>query len=283
MVTDAVFADIEGDDRKELVVVGEWMEPKIFSLSNGRPVEIKTSLSAMKGWWQSIAVTDIDGDNLNDLVLGNIGENCYLQPSTVNPVKLWINDFDGNGTSDKIITRTIHTRDVPVFMKRDLTDQMPGLKKQNLKFVEYAKKSVQELFSDVLINKASVYNFTYNASCLAINKGKGNFEVKKLPLFTQLSSINAILITDINNDGKKDMIVGGNLFQFQPQFSRLDASYGQVLINKGKAELELVMPQRSGIEVRGEVKSIICFQSKEKKQILFLQNDSLPVLYRLNK
>lgn len=283
MVTDAVFADIEGDDTKELIVVGEWMEPKVFSLSNGKSVEIKTSLSEMKGWWQSIAVTDIDGDNLNDLVLGNIGENCYLQPSAVSPVKLWINDFDGNGTADKIITRTVNRRDVPVFMKRDLTDQMPGLKKQNLKFEEYAKRSVQELFSDILIKKASVYNFNYNASCLAINKGKGNFEIKKLPPFTQLSSINAILITDINTDGKKDLILGGNLFYFQPQFSRLDASYGHVLINKGKAEWELVMPQKSGIEVRGEVKSIVCFQSKERKQVLFLQNDSPPVLYKLNE
>lgn len=283
MVTDAVFADIEGDNMKELVVVGEWMEPKVFSLSKGKPVEIKTSLSEMKGWWQSIAVADMDGDNVNDLVLGNIGENCYLQPSAVSPVKLWINDFDGNGTSDKIITRTVNKRDAPVFMKRDLTDQMPGLKKQNLKFEEYAKKSVQELFPDLIMQKASVYNFNYTSSCLAINKGKGSFEIKKLPSFAQLSSVNAILITDINNDGKNDLLLAGNLFYFQPQFSRLDASYGHVLLNKGKAEWELVKPKQSGIEVRGEVKSIIGFQSKEKRRVLFLQNDNPPVLYKLNK
>jgi hypothetical protein len=259
------------------------MSPIVYSFTNGKPEEVKTSLSAMKGWWQSIAMADLDGDGKNDLVLGNIGENCYLQPTAENPVKLWINDFDGNGTVDKIVSRSINKKDVPVFMKRDLTDQMPGLKKQNLKFDEYAKKSVQDLFSKEIINKATVSEFNYNASCIALNKGNGQFEIKKLPVFTQLSCINAVLCTDINNDGKTDLVMGGNFFHFQPQFSRLDASYGHVLLNNGKGEWEWVMPAQSGIEVRGEVKSIMNFKTKENNQLLFLQNDSFPVFYKLNR
>ena len=72
----------------------------------------------MKGWWQSVAAADLDQDGYDDLVLGNMGENFYLRPDSTHPVKLWINDFDGNGNVEKVFTRTINDRDVPVFLKR---------------------------------------------------------------------------------------------------------------------------------------------------------------------
>jgi len=283
MITAAVFADVEGDPNKELIVVGEWMAPVVYSFIKGKASPVSNTLSDMKGWWQSISVTDIDGDKVNDIVLGNIGENFYLQPSIENPVKLWIHDFDGNGTLDKIISKTVNNKDVPVFMKRDITDQIPGLKKKNLNFEDYARRSVQELFSDANIKKAEVFEFNYNSSCVLLNKGGGKFEVKKLPVFTQLSSVNAILSTDLNKDGKNDLVLGGNLFYFQPQFSRLDASYGHVLLNRGNGNMEWIKPSISGIDVRGEIKNIIPFRSQSKTQLLILQNGTYPVMYNLNK
>ncbi len=44
------------------------------------------------------AVGDFDGDGRQDIVLGNIGENFYSRPDLQDPVKLWINDFNNNGT-----------------------------------------------------------------------------------------------------------------------------------------------------------------------------------------
>jgi hypothetical protein len=281
MITDALFADIAGNAKKELIVVGEWMPPMIYTIENNRLSLTENNLSSMKGWWQRVTAADIDGDQRQDLILGNIGENCYLQPDISKPVKLWINDFDDNGTLDKIITRTMNNKDVPVFMKRELTDQMPSLKKQNLKFSEYATKSVQDLFPAEMIKKALVFEFNYDASIVALNKGSGKFEIKKLPVFTQLSSINAICTVDINNDGKKDLVMGGNLFYFQPQFSRLDASFGHVLINKGNGDFEWIYPIRSGIELRNELKDILCWKKNNTTEMLFLQNDSYPVLYKL--
>jgi hypothetical protein len=54
MVTGAVWADVSGDSNKELVIVGEWMNPKVFTYSKDHFVEIKTNLSDMQGWWQSV-------------------------------------------------------------------------------------------------------------------------------------------------------------------------------------------------------------------------------------
>lgn len=283
MVTAASWADINGDKQKELIIVGEWMNPEIFAYRNNKYEKLKTGLNNVSGWWKSVAVSDLDGDGDTDLVLGNCGQNFYLQPSPENPVKLWSNDFDQNGTTDKIISRTIDGKDVPVFLKRDLTEQLPSLKKQNLKYAEYATKSVQQLFTKEAISKSEIREFNYAFSCIAINDGKGNFTVQVLPPMVQLSCINAILCSDINNDGKVDLLMGGNDFNFLPQFSRMDASFGHMLINKGKAGFEWVPSNTSGLLVRGQITDIKELMIKGQRHFLFLQNSDFPALYHFNK
>ena len=79
MVTSSAFADVNGDGEKELIITGEWMYPHVFSVQAKKIEELKTGIENLFGWWQSLAVADVDGDGDQDLVLGNIGENFYLQ------------------------------------------------------------------------------------------------------------------------------------------------------------------------------------------------------------
>jgi enediyne biosynthesis protein E4 len=97
----------------------------------------------------------------------------------------------------------------------------------------------------------------------------------------QLSSINAVLAKDVNSDGKPDLIFAGNEFGFIPQLGRLDAGYGTVLLNKGNRQWQTVMQKQSGIFVRGAVRDIQWI--KNRKAVLFLQNNDVPVLYSLNQ
>jgi hypothetical protein len=75
----------------------------------------------------------MDGDGSDDLVLGNIGENFYLRAAVSAPVKMWVADFDNNGTTEKMLSQVVQGKDMPVFMKRDVIDQVVTIKKQNLK------------------------------------------------------------------------------------------------------------------------------------------------------
>lgn len=281
MVTGALWEDVDGDKQKELIVVGEWMAPRIFSYKNDHFVEIKSNLNEMMGWWKTITSADLDGDGDKDLVLGNLGENFYLHPDAENPVKMFINDFDNNGSMEKIITQAINGEDKPVFLKREVVEQIASLRKQNLKYVDFANKSIQQLFSADVISKCEVKQFNYASSCIAFNDGNGKFTIKKMPYQVQLSCVNAVLCTDLNNDGKVDIVLGGNQFDFLPQFSRLDASYGHVLLNTGKAEFEWIGAEQSGINIPGEIKDIIEIPAKGSRNFLFLQNNDYPVLYRL--
>ncbi|HET7899240.1 MAG TPA: FG-GAP repeat protein, partial [Flavisolibacter sp.] len=254
----------------------------IFSFQNGKLEEVKSAgLENLSGWWQSLAVADVNGDGRQDLVLGNIGENFYLRPTKEAPVKLWVKDFDNNGTLDQFLTQTIHGKDLPVFLKREITDQFPFLKKDNLRHSDYAKKSIQDLFGDENLKAASMHLFNACSSIVALNKGRGQFAVQALPVHAQLSSINAICSTDINGDGAVDLVTGGNLFTFPPQFGRLDASYGDVFLNNGKGAFTWMPNLVSGINVRGEVKDIKEINNKKDRFLLFTQNNDTPVLYRL--
>ena len=280
MVTDALWMDVTGDKKKDLIIVGEWMTPRIFSFKNGKMEEIRTSMSNLFGWWQTVAAADMDGDGDNDLVLGNYGDNFYLKPDENNPVKLWVNDFDMNGLPDKIFSRTAEGKDVTVFLKKDFTEALPSFKKENLKHNVFANKTIQTLFQPDMLKSATVRVFNYSKSCIAYNEGEGNFTIKSLPVTAQLSSINSIFCKDINQDGKTDLIFGGNITDCLPQFGSLDADYGTVLINKGSGEFSEMPSPQTGISITGMVRDIVSIPGKMNNYLLFLRNNDSPLIYK---
>jgi hypothetical protein len=286
MVCDAVWADVAGDAGKELIIAGEWMTPRIFSYNKTKNKfeELQnTGLQNLYGWWQTVAVADVNGDGKEDLLLGNIGENFYLQPDSTKPVKLWINDFDQNNSIKKVMTYTIDGKDMPVFLKKDMEDEMPSIKKSNLKNEAYAHKSIQQLFPKEIVDKSIIKKFNYTSSCVAINNGNGSFTVQKLPAMAQLSCINKFHCIDLNNDGFVDLVLGGNQFGFLPQFERLDANLGDVLLNNGKGEFIWQDAPKTGLLLRGEVRDIAEIKTRKNTYLLFLQNNEFPALYEVNK
>ena len=282
MVKAAVWTDVMGSGHPQLVVAGEWMPPRIFSFAGNQLTEISTNLSQLNGWWRCIITADVNSDGKPDLVMGNIGENFYLRPDALHPVKLFIGDFDkNNDQNEKILTRTYDGKDVPVFLKREMTEQFPALKKQNFKHADYAGKSVQELFGADLVKKAGFKRFDFTSSVVAINKGNGQFTIEKLPPETQLSSLNSILPVDLDGKGNIALLTGGNEFGFQPQFGCLDANYGQLLQNNGKG-IFTCMDQRScGLNFKGAVRDMKIINTRKGKKILVLQNDEKPLLLQL--
>ncbi len=282
MVTGAVWADVNGDKKKELIITGEWMPTRIFSFDGKKFEEQKnTNLTGLYGWWQTIAAGDVNNDGKQDLILGNIGENFYLKPDSTHQVKMWLNDFDKNGSTDHFLTKTFEGKDMPVFLRKDVTEEFPFLKKENLKNADYATKPFQQLFTEGLVEKSVIKKFNYCSSIAALNNGNGSFTIKKLPISVQLSSMNAVLLIDINNDNEMDLIIGGNKFDFPPQFGRLDASYGDVLINFGSGDFSPMGHEKSGLNLTGEVKDIKEIDGKDNRFILITLNDQFPVLYKI--
>ncbi len=282
MVTDAIWADMDGDGKSDLVTVSDWDTPKIHRNTGRRIQRMTTSLDSLFGWWNTVEAADLDEDGDLDLILGNQGENLHYKPTEGHPMKLWINDFDGNGTIEQIVTIHENGGDYPLHQKKEVTGQLVSLKKENLKASDYAKRTIQQLFPQEIIDQSIVKQSSLSASVLAINEGDGKFSIIKLPSRTQFSCICGISCVDVNEDGNLDLVMAGNNFEFKPQFSRLDANFGNVLLGDGKLNFEWQNYANSGFFIREEVKHLKTVRDKNNNLFLVAAiNEGKPKIFAL--
>ena len=282
MITDAIWADVLPGNDEELILVGEWMAPKILAYSEGELNIVETALSEQSGWWQTVETIDVDADGDLDLLLGNIGENFYLDATHDEPLILWINDFDDNGSIEKLITKRRGGKDYPVMVKSDLASQLPGINKQSLRHSEYAEKSIDALFPMQKLQSSTIKQINTMSSMIAMNDGQGNFEMRRLNDEAQLSCINAFAVLDLDEDGDEDVVCAGNNHYLLPQFSLLDASRGEVLINDGGA-LTYMDPRTTGLNLQGTVRELAVIDKNGKKNLLAMINNQRAKLLQLNK
>ncbi|MFN4312643.1 MAG: VCBS repeat-containing protein [Chitinophagaceae bacterium] len=282
MLTDAAVADLNGDNLPELIVLGTWTTPRIFSAQRA-PLLMKewsqTGLEDRKGFWQKIETGDWNNDGRTDLALGNIGQNFYLRPDSANPVRLWISDFDQNGSLESFLTRHVEGADRPVFLKREITEQFPFLKKANLRHADYAPRTIQELFDASVLGKAEKMEFNEARSIVAYNNGDGQFNVASLPFMAQLSAVRAICSADVDGDGNADLILGGNQFGYPPQFGKPDALPGLLLLGNGKGGWKQVDFNESGLWMPGETRALACIDKPESLKLIVIRNNRTPMLF----
>jgi len=280
MITDGKWANMDDDPEKELVLTLDWGHPMLLKFQDGQLKRAKSSLDNFEGWWQTVVIGDLDRDGDNDLVLGNNGLNTAYKADINSPMQLYVNDFDENGTVEQLVTRRIEGLEKPVATKHEITKQLPELKKQNLKFSEYAEKGIRDIFPSELLSNAIVRKATQGESIIALNKGDGIFEMTNLPREAQFSNIGAITLLDINEDGLNDIIYGGNKLQLKPQFSRNDASYGGILLQR-ESGFEYLPFDRSGFFVEGKITAISKVKGGDKVYLVVGVNDGKPRMFTL--
>ena len=89
---------------------------------------------------------------------------------------------------------------------------------------------------------------------------------------------------DVNKDGILDLILGGNQYGFKPQFSRLDANYGSVLLGNKNGTFSWLPYSNSGFFVKGEVKHVKSIKNKNNiNSIIAVINNSTLNNYQIFK
>ena len=220
IVTAASFADLNNDGWPDLVVTGEWMPMKIYMNQKGKFTSKDVPLST--GLWQSILTTDVNGDGFIDILSGNWGHNSKLYAGKTGPLKLYVKDFDNNGSIEQIMAYTIDGKEYPFLPKDELERELPVLKKAYLTYGEVAGKTVQYMFYDLFKNYTELKAETLSSSCF-INDGKGNFTQTILPDELQLAPI--MSFAGLVNDKIKRYVAAGNFYGVIPYEGRYDALF----------------------------------------------------------
>ncbi|MBD3748101.1 MAG: VCBS repeat-containing protein [Sphingobacteriales bacterium] len=281
MVTAAAWADLDHNGDDDLILAGNWMGIQIFKNHKGL-FTADHSLSNYKGWWSSLTVADVDGDGNLDILAGNLGLNTKFQASEKEPMKIYIKDFDNNGTKESITTLYKSNHQSYVFhLKSDLVMQLPILKKRFLRYQDYAGKTSDNVLTDEMVKDAEVHEINTLSSGVFFNKGNGKFDFSPFPYQAQLSCINTILFDHIR--GIRSIILAGNSFNFKPEVGRLDANHGQLFSYKNH-HFTYITNLASGLNLVGETRSSMILKSKNgTKQYLFGRNNNTVLSYSLDK
>ena len=252
LVTDAVIMDVNHDGFDDVVVVGEWMKPVL--LTNTKHFTFtKTNLDLPAGLYYRIEKGDLDQDGDDDLVLGNMGKNTQMRASEAEPASLIYDDFDQNGTVDFFLNYFIQGKSYPACTRDEVGEQLPMLRKKLVNYQVYSQATMEDLFDGNTLGKASKLEVT-NLNTMILENDKGNFVSHSLPIQAQFAPVYAIVLRDVNHDGKKDLFLAGNNSKLRLRLGKVDANTGLVLINKGNFHFTTLTPQQVGFYLRGDVR-----------------------------
>jgi hypothetical protein len=165
-----------------------------------------------------------------------------------------------------------------MYHRDQLIDQMPAMRKKFYRYHLYGGKTLDDIFSPEQKKGMDVYKAACFESGVFLNDGRGAFSFVPFPEMTQFSTINDMLVTDWNKDGKKDIIVVGNSFDADVSTGNYDAMAALALSGDGKGNFVAVP---SAIKAEGEVRRIIPLQ-KDNSFILLFNNAAAKVLTRKN-
>ena len=255
MVTDAVLADVTGDDRLDLVTVGTWMPVRFFENTGERLREVTDAVAPadMRGWWYSIAADDFNADGRVDLVVGNLGRNHTFQASPDRRFGVYASNFTGGQTTDIIFTQQIDGAHYPIFGLAKLGPAIYTVGLQFASYVAFASAPIDQVFSAAQLQQAVHYEVDTFASMYLQDDGAGRFTATPLPALAQIAPIKGIVVLDVDGDGHRDVVVAGNQYDTEPAVERADAGTGLWLRGDGQGGFSAVPPAESGFLALGHV------------------------------
>ncbi len=284
MVTDASWFDIDNDEDLDLIVTGEWMGIEVFLNTSGKLEKTNNyeSLSAKKGWWNKLLITDVDNDGDKDIIAGNLGLNYKFHASVEKPFHIYTSDFDYNGTEDIFLAKYYNNKQVPVRGKGCTAQQMPHLKHKIKSYQDFANRDIEGIVGPG-IKTALHYEVNEFRSGIFINEGDNKFNFEPFTNDVQKSPINSILYNDFNGDGIEDLLLAGNNYQSEVETTRADAGIGSVLLRSENGDFESLPHLKSGFFTDKDVRNMIFMKLGSEKIVFVANNNDYHSLFKINK
>jgi hypothetical protein len=284
MVTAGLWVDFDADGKKDLVVAGEWM-PILMMRNNGdhfSDVSSKLGLKDTEGWWNSIAAGDFDNDGDEDFVLGNLGLNYKYHTAPGKTFDLFYDDFDENGSGDIVLTYDEDGERYTLRGRECTSQQLPFVKEKFKTYDAFARANISDVLGEEKLNNALRLSAKTFASIYIENNGDDIWEIKELPRMAQVSSVNGMVVKDVDGDSNLDLILAGNLYESEVETPRNDASRGLVLKGDGTGNFEELNCVRSGLAASGNVKEVHLINIGNFAHLAVVNNNDTLQFYKFN-
>jgi hypothetical protein len=213
------------------------------------------------GWWTSLLAVDVDQDGDMDYVAGNFGLNQYFKCSSGEPLRIYSKDFDQNGSYDAFIScyfpdSSGTKREFFFHTKDDMQKQLILIRRKFEYYADYGRATVKDVFTPDEMKGVSILSANFMKSVWIENQGKGVFIMHDLPNEAQLAPLYGMQSTDVNDDGKPDLLIIGNDYGMETGQGRADALNGLVLLNNGTKNFMPLNFEQSGFLVPGDARAL---------------------------
>lgn len=282
MLTSGAFADLDLDGSIELILAGEWMGIRIFSFQNNSWLDQteKFGMQNTSGLWYSLMVEDLNGDGYPDIFAGNMGTNTRLHFKNSSTLRMYVNDFDQNGSADHILCEFDGETSTPWVMKNSLVRQIPALQKTLLRYADYENKKFEDLFPANSIANSVILEAKSLETSLWFNSMGTGFS--KIPLPKAIQQAPVYAVTSFQDlEGNQYIALGGNQSKIKPELGTQLGSYGWILRLESNQSWKLLEPQESGFVVKGEIRNLKTIKQANNHYLIAFRNDETPVLFKI--
>lgn len=268
MVTAASFADVNNDGWPDLVTAGEFMPVTLFLNKNGSFT--KQTIPASSGWWQTVMLDDINGDGNTDILAGNWGWNNKFWSGKNGPLKLYVSDFDKNGSVDHLLSYTLGGKEYPFLAKDEVERSLPVLKKHYLQYEEFAGLEMKDAYYG-FVETVEPLKAEQLGSAVLYGDGRGGFSLQDLPAPLQLAPI--FSFQKFTAAGQNYYLGGGNFFDVIPYEGRYDAQpLALFQVSKEGSIRYLHQPNLAGI--RGQVRAIVSVKGVQNRNVIVVARNN---------
>ncbi|TLP75913.1 VCBS repeat-containing protein [Maribacter sp. ACAM166] len=281
MITDAAWADIDGDHIEDLVVLGEWSPISIYVNKNGK-LHNETNIffdKSLHGLWTSLDLIDVNEDGKLDIIAGNIGTNTQFSVSTNTPAELYYSDFDTNGSIDPILSFFEDGISYPFLTRDELLGQLASLRHRFTSYETFASAGISDIFTKKELLKANKLTLTHQETTLFLSSNDHTFKPAPLPIQAQFSPTSDVIASDFNTDGHIDLLLLGNNDYYKLRIGKFDANYGTLLLGDSTGKFTYLPQAQSGLSLKGSDTHGILINH----QLIFTSYGAAPETYQLKK
>ncbi|GAB5562438.1 MAG: VCBS repeat-containing protein [Synoicihabitans sp.] len=257
LVSGATFGDLDNDGDQDLVLALEWGAVRVFEFGDNafHDRTIERGLSTQLGWWNGVALGDLNNDGVLEIIATNWGQNSKYEGSygdKKGALEIYYGDIDGNGIKDIIeahydqeLGATVPERGFSCSSRA-----IPFVREKMETFANFGLASLDEIYGESLDEAEKLQANTLQHTIFY--RDGDTYRSSVLPHYAQFAPAFSICVGDMNGDGNDDLFLSQNFFATQSETPRNDGGRGLWLRGDGTGNLTPIPGHESGIMVYGE-------------------------------